>query len=181
MQPGHLVEGIRADEAEIVLNTFALASGEGLIAIDAHSIIVLASPLLEAIWGYEPGELVGKPVQTLMPRRHRADHTAGVRRFVMEDRKATSGEWAAVDALHKDGTEFPVYIRFMRVPHEGRFLLAAAVRSAAPYHRARLAIEAALQMAQHGNEVDSWVSHLQGALDAVEQFNPTHPADIPAV
>lgn len=172
MESARLIEGIRAEEAEALLKTFAQASGEGFIAIDAQSIIVLASPLLETIWGYEPGELAGKPVQILMPRRHRPDHTAGLRRFVMEDRKATSGDWAEVDALHKDGTEFTIHIRFMRVQHEGRFLVAAAVRSAIPYQRARLAIEESLKLTQHETAVR--VSQLHQALEALEQLNPTH-------
>lgn len=176
MESGPLVEGIRANEAEALLNTFAQASGEGFIAIDAQSIIVQASPLLETMWGYDPGELVGKPVQTLMPRRYRPDHTAGVRRFVMEDKKATSGEWSEVEALHKDGTEFTIYIRILRVQHEGRFLLAAAVRNAAPYLRARLAIEETLKLTEHAAETDAWVSHLHQAFEAIEQLDPTRPS-----
>jgi PAS domain S-box-containing protein len=172
MGSGRVIEGIRVEEAQPILNTLVQASGEGFIVIDAQNIIILASPLLESIWGYEPGELVGKPVQTLMPHRYRADHTAGVRRFVMENRKETSGEWAEVEALHKDGTEFTIHIRFMRVQHEGRFLLAAAVRSASPYQRARLALEAALKLVQH--ETDVWQAQLHQALEAVEQLNLAH-------
>ena len=171
MDSGQPAEGIRAEEIEVLLKTFTEASGEGFIAINAHSIIVLASPLLESMWGYERGEFLGKPVQILMPRRYRADHTAGVRRFVTEDRKATSGEWSEVEALHKDGTEFPIHIRILRVQHEGPFLLAAAVRSAVPYQRARLAIEEALKLAQSEVEPAALAQHLRRALDAIEQLN----------
>jgi PAS domain S-box-containing protein len=162
---------ISLEDAQALLNTFTLASGEGFIAINTKNLIVLASPLLEAMWGYEPGELVGKPVQILMPLRYRKDHTAGVRRFVMEDKQATSGHWSEVEALHKNGSEFLIHIRIMRVQHEGRFLLAAAVRSAVPYQRARMAVEEALELVQQNSEPAALVGYLQQALEAIEQLN----------
>ncbi len=162
---------VSLEEAQALLNTLTLASGEGFIAINTKNIIVLASPLLEAMWGYAPGELLGKPVQILMPLRYRKDHTAGVRRFVMEDKKATSGHWSEVEALHRDGTEFLIHIRIMRVQYEGRFLLAAAVRSATPYQKARLAVEEALTLAQQDADPGTLTTYLHQALEAIEQLN----------
>ncbi|MBX3084128.1 MAG: PAS domain S-box protein [Anaerolineae bacterium] len=162
---------ISLEEVRAVLTTLALASGEGFIAIDDKNLIVLASPALEALWGYDTGTLIGKPVQTLMPLRHRKDHTAGVRRFVLEDRQTTSGHWSEVNALHRDGREFPIHLRFMRVQHEGRFLLAAAVRNAAPYQQAHMALEEALTLAQQQMVSPELKDRLQHAVDAVEQLN----------
>jgi PAS domain S-box-containing protein len=162
---------ISLEETQALLNTFAQASGEGFIAINMKNLIVFASPVLEAMWGYEPGELLGRPVQILMPLHYRKDHTAGVRRFVMEDKMATSGHWSEVEALHKEGAEFPIHIRIMRVQYEGRFLLAAAVRSAVPYQRARLAIEEALRLAQPDVDATTWTVHVREALEAIEQLN----------
>lgn len=118
---------ISQQEVQAIFNTLALASGEGFIAINGQNQIVFASPLLEAMWGYGTGELVGQPVQSLMPLRYEEAHTAGVRNFVRENKQATSGEWSQVEALHKDGSEFLIHIRIMRVQYEGHFLLAAAV------------------------------------------------------
>src|SRR5436305_598670 len=109
------------EETPALLNTLAQASGDGFISINTKNQIVLASPLIDAMWGYETGELIGKPVQILMPLRYRKDHTAGVRNFVHENKQATSGHWSEVEALHKDGSEFLIHIRIMRVQYEGRF------------------------------------------------------------
>jgi hypothetical protein len=59
----------------------------------------------------------------------------------------------------------------MRVQHEGRFLLAAAVRSAGPFQQARLALEAALKLAQPDVDATTWTVHVRNALDAIEQLN----------
>ena len=171
MDPFQINTDISLEEVRALLNTLALASGEGFISIDEKNLIVLASPMLEALWGYDSGELVGKPVQTLMPLRHRKDHTAGVRNFVHENRQMTSGDWSEVDALHKDGSEFPIHIRIMRVQHAGRFLLAAAVRNAAPYQQAHMALKEALKLAQQQMVSPELKTHLQRAVEAIELLN----------
>jgi PAS domain S-box-containing protein len=162
---------VSRDEAQAVLTAAGKASGEGFISISAENIIVMASPLLEEMWGYEPGELVGKPVQTLIPPRYREYHTAGVKNFVEEDKQATAFDWAAVEGFRKDGTEFPIHIRIVRVPHQGRFLLVAAVRNAEPYHQARSAVEEALKLAQQGADHAELVKCLRQALKEVELLN----------
>jgi PAS domain S-box-containing protein len=162
---------ISLEDALALLIATERASGEGFISIDAENMIVLASPLLEKMWGYEQGELVGKPVQTLIPPHYRADHTTGVQRFAAEDRKATAFNWAAVEAYRKDGTTFPIHIRIVRVADSERFLLAAAVRSAVPYHQVRGVAEEALMLAEQGAERVQLVESLRRLLDQIEQLN----------
>lgn len=159
---------ISLEETQALFNTFLQATGEGFIAIDTRNLILMASAGLEQLWGYEPGELAGKPVQILMPRRYRRDHTAGVRRFVMENKRSTSGHWSEVEALHKDGSEFLIHIRIMRVQYEDRFLLAAAVRSAVPYEQTRNSIHRALELVQQGADSEVVAAQLEEALRQVE-------------
>jgi hypothetical protein len=106
--------------------------------------------------------LIGQPVQILQPRRYRRDHTNGVRNFIKENKHDTSGEWSFVEALHKDGHQFPIFIRIARVQHDGRFLLAATVRDATAFFQARDAIMSLLAKAQQNG--DQSAAELEQAL-----------------
>src|SRR5688572_2072902 len=145
-------EALSADELRALLNTVGLAAGDALVAINERSIIQYANEALHEMWGYAPGELIHKPLQILMPRHYRPEHTNGVRRFIEEGKRDTSGAWNDVEALHRDGYEFPVWIRIRRVQHEGRFMLAASIRDARPYHNVHTAALQALTLAEQGGD-----------------------------
>jgi len=159
-------------ECQAELATILKVVGEGVIAINERNLIEIASPELEAMWGYEPGELIGKPVQILQPLRYRRDHTWAVREFVRTDKADTSGKWNAVEALHKLGHEFPIYIRIRRVQHEGRFLLAASVRDVTAFEQVKSHTKNLLELAHVGIDRDALASHLETLLKEIEAQQP---------
>lgn len=161
----------RLAETQSLLDTILKAAGDALVAIDERSIIQFASPELEALWGYEPGALIGKPLQILMPRHYRPQHTNGVRNFIERKAVDTSGRWNDVEALHRDGTEFPIWVRIRKVQHEGRFLLAAAIRDASVYHHMRDTAECALALAREQGDSEEMIVLLEGLLKQVEELN----------
>jgi PAS domain S-box-containing protein len=163
-------EALSASELRALLNTVGLAAGDALVAINERSIIQYANAALHSMWGYEPGELHGKPLQILMPRHYRPEHTNGVRRFIEEDRHDTSGAWNDVEALHKDGFEFPVWIRIRKVQHEGRFMLAASIRDARPYNDLHTAALQALALAEPCGDA-ALIAALRTLADQVDTLN----------
>src|SRR3990170_9040286 len=52
------------------------ASPNAVVAVDAAARITYANPQLEATFGYSPGELVGQPVEILLPERAASIHVA---------------------------------------------------------------------------------------------------------
>jgi hypothetical protein len=86
----------------------------------------------------------------------------------MENKQATSGHWSEVEALHKDGSEFLIHIRIMRVQYEERFLLAAAVRTAVPYQQTRDSIQRTLDLVQQDADQKAVAAQLEEALRQVE-------------
>lgn len=159
-------------ECQAELETILKAVGEGVIAINERNLIEIAGPELEAMWGYEPGELIGKPVQILQPLRYRRDHTWAVREFVKTDKADTSGRWNAVEGLHKQGHEFPIYIRIRRVQHSGRFLLVASVRDVSAFEAVKAHTQELLVQARTGIEPEALVSHLETLLEEIEAQQP---------
>jgi PAS domain S-box-containing protein len=80
-----------------------------VISMDRNGWIQLFNKGAEAIFGYEQSEVIGQPIEMLLPIRFRDAHKAHVEKFVrlpeqcriMNLRKDALG-------LRKDGTEFPV-------------------------------------------------------------------------
>jgi PAS domain S-box-containing protein len=53
-------------------------------------------------------EIVGEPVTTIIPERYREAHRRGLRRYLETGEKRLIGKTAELQALRKDGTEFPM-------------------------------------------------------------------------
>ena len=77
---------------------------DGAVLADRHGVIVWSSRRLEEMFGYQPGELMGSPVEVLVPRplrvvhrRHRSVYQRNPKRWLSADRAPLAG-------LRKDGT-----------------------------------------------------------------------------
>ena len=91
---------------------------DALIATDAAGKIVLFNEKAEFMFGYPRAEVVGQPVENLLPERHRARHVHDreiYNRFDMSRRARTMGVGMDLVAIRSDGHEFPVDITLARM------------------------------------------------------------------
>lgn len=100
----------------------------GLLMVDGEGRVVLSNAAVETMFGYSRDELLGTPVERLMPAAHRGAH-AGLRRaFHANSTRRMMGAGRDLYALRRDGTEFPVEIGLMPVATaEGQWVLSAVV------------------------------------------------------
>jgi PAS domain S-box-containing protein len=109
--------------------------------------IVLVNLAAEKLFGYARAELLGRPVEMLVPERFRARHPANRAGFFEDPQLWPIGKGRDLFALRKDGREVPVEIALNPIDTpEGRFVLSAIIditeRKRAE-ERFRLAVEAA--------------------------------------
>ncbi|MEU4238248.1 PAS domain S-box protein [Actinoplanes sp. NPDC026619] len=100
------------------------ASPEAMICIDAESVIGLANARAAQVFRYRRDQLIGMPVEALIPPEHRQrcrDYLATI-----EPRK--TGERLRLTALCGDGTECPVEISLAAVDGEGGTVVFATVQ-----------------------------------------------------
>lgn len=83
---------------------------EGILLTDRSGSIVLANPSAERIFGYSDGELTGKPIDALIPRKFQGHHKNLREGFYNKPSNRTMGSGRDLYALKKDGTEFPVEV-----------------------------------------------------------------------
>lgn len=82
----------------------------GIVVVDGRGCIALVNPQLCGLFGYEAGELLGQPIEYLLPQRYREAHIGQRAQFDAVPRMRRMGEGRDLTALHRDGREFPVEI-----------------------------------------------------------------------
>jgi PAS domain S-box-containing protein len=101
-----LAERLRASEMRF--RAVVEAVPNAILLVDDGGRIVLANAQAERLFGYPRTELVGLPVDMLLPERLRAPH-AGLRRGYAKDPQTRAmGVGRELIALRKDGSEFSV-------------------------------------------------------------------------
>ena len=92
-------------------------SPDGMMACDSQGAIVRVNAQLEKMFGYDRRELVGQPVEILLPERLRARHVLHREDYRQQARIRPMGAGLELWGKRRDGTEFPVDI--MLSPLEG--------------------------------------------------------------
>ncbi|HEY6533224.1 MAG TPA: PAS domain-containing sensor histidine kinase [Acidimicrobiales bacterium] len=104
------------------------AAPDGMLVVDAEGIIVFANRQAAELFGVEHDELIGSPVDSRIPSRHRAEHHRHRIEYRAEPTVRPMGVGMLLRALRADGTEFPVEVSLSPLPGASTFHVVAAVR-----------------------------------------------------
>ena len=110
-------ESLRENEARFRI--LAESASDAICIMDAESIILYANPAVEQIFGYRPEELMGQPLQLLIPEVHRAQHREGVRHYVATGQRRIPWSGVELPGLHKSGHEVTLAISFGEYTRDG--------------------------------------------------------------
>ena len=123
--------GKRGSDQVEISQSLLDALPDGIVAVDSRGTITLASRELANLSGYSAEELLGTPVETLIPTRYHAvhaGHRAGYGAAGHPIRLMGSGLEIVLRA--KDGSEIPVDIALSPLETEAGTLVVGAVRDA---------------------------------------------------
>lgn len=131
-------------------------SPDALVAVDAQGVIRFANETARAVLGYAPEDLIGRPLEVLLPERLRARHAAHVAEFHQDPHSREMGTRVAdLYARRADGSEFPAGIRLAPFEWQGERYVAAAIRDATERRSIRDALVAARAEAERANRAKS--------------------------
>lgn len=130
------------------------AAPDAMVVVGRDGTILLVNAQTERLFGYRRDELLGRPLETLVPRRFRSRHISLRAEFAVAPATRGMGKGLQLFGLRKNGTEFPVDIALSSAIHEGQPITISAVRDLS----ARVETES--RMAE-------LVAAVQGAADAI--------------
>ncbi|HLH42440.1 MAG TPA: ATP-binding protein [Bryobacteraceae bacterium] len=104
------------------------AAPDAILQVDETGRIVLVNCVVEDMFGYTREELLGKPVEILIPEELRDAHTARRREYRQQPARRPMGAGLSLSGVRKDGSRFPVEISLSPSQFEESFLVTAIVR-----------------------------------------------------
>jgi two-component system, cell cycle sensor histidine kinase and response regulator CckA len=106
-------------ESEARLRTYLESASEGIVAVDREGRIEFVNARTGEMFGYTRGELIGQPLEILLPERYRDMHTGRRAMYAANPRMRPMGMELSLTGRRKDGTEFPIEVGLSAVPVDG--------------------------------------------------------------
>jgi PAS domain S-box-containing protein len=118
-----------------------------MVIVNETGEIVLINSQTEVLFGYTREELLGLPVEMLLPGHFPDLHLTHRRSYFRDPRLRPMGAGLALRAVRKDGTEFPVEISLSLLKTAEGLLVTAAMRDITDRKRAEKKFEGLLESA----------------------------------
>ena len=86
------------------------AAPDAIMQVDSEGHIILLNRVAEDMFGYTRDELLGQPVEVLIPQELRARHAHHRAHYGQQPTTRTMGSGLVLEGIRKDGSRFPVEI-----------------------------------------------------------------------
>jgi PAS domain S-box-containing protein len=127
MLVGEVEDITERQRAEQLFQLVVESAPNAIVMVNLESRIVLVNSRTEKYFGYRREELLGKPVEMLIPERLRERHPDYVKTFGAEHRARAMGLGRDLFGLRKDGSEFPVEVGLSPVETDQGLLILSAI------------------------------------------------------
>ena len=93
-------------ESESTTRAIFQSAAQGILMVDGSGRIVSANPAMGSLFGYSEEELVGQPIEMLLPEKLRGGHVAHRSSYFAAPQNRPMGVGLDLQARRKDGSEF---------------------------------------------------------------------------
>jgi protein-histidine pros-kinase len=120
---------------------------DAIVVVSVDGLIKLVNRQTEIMFGYARSELIGHPVERLIPERASGHHPSLRTGYFSSPSVRAMGAGLELAARRKDGSEFPVDISLSPLETDEGLLVSAAVRDVTERKRAEAKFQALLESA----------------------------------
>jgi PAS domain S-box-containing protein len=118
---------LKDDEQQI--KTIFEGAPDPVIVIDSESNVLRWNPKAEFVFGWKTIEIIGKPLyEFIIPIQHRESHKKGMEHFLTTGEGTIINKTYEIEAVNKEGTEFPVSISVSPIKMGEKYLFIGFVR-----------------------------------------------------
>jgi PAS domain S-box-containing protein len=136
-------DALRLSEAKF--SGIVSIAADAIISVDSERCITLFNEGAEQIFGYSAGEVMGTPLDRLLPERFRAPHAEHFAHFAAGEEAARKmGERREIFGLRKNGDEFPAEASISKVAVGGSMFFSVVLRDVTDRKQVELALQRAV-------------------------------------
>jgi rsbT co-antagonist protein RsbR len=117
------------------------AAPDAIVIVNKDCEVVLVNSQTENLFGFTRKEMLGRPVEMLVPERFRNGHRGLRNSYFAEPRVRAMGAGFRLYALHKDGREIPVEISLSPLQADGALLVTSSIRDVTEHRLAEERIQ----------------------------------------
>jgi len=139
---------------------------DAVLVVDSGTIIAV-NPQAERVFGYAAEELLGEPLEKLVPERFHGVHPRHRNAYTENPVPRPMGSALELWGRHKSGAEFPVEISLSPLRHGDRVLVSAAVRDVTDRKRVQDDLRRARDLLE--DRVRERTAELAGQVVALQQ------------
>jgi sigma-B regulation protein RsbU (phosphoserine phosphatase) len=127
--------------SELRKSAMLAASLDAVVSIDATGSVIEWNPAAEAMFGYRPEEVLGRPMaELIIPPTWRERHNEGFQRYLATGEGTMIGRRVEVRAQRRGGTEFPVEIAINSIDLPDEVAFVASISDITNRRRAEQAL-----------------------------------------
>lgn len=118
---------------------------DGIVVVNSNGKIVIVNTQAEKMFGYVREELLGRPVEILVPEKVQAKHVSLRNGYIHNPKTRPMGAGRALTGKRKDGSEFPVEISLSPLETEKGTLITSIIRDITDRRKAEEQLQASLR------------------------------------
>jgi len=144
-----------SDDSDAYFRNLLESAPDAMVIIDEHGKVAVANAQAETMFGYSREEVLGQPVEMLLPARLQKVHVAHRPDFADDPRLRPMGVGKDLLGRRRDGSEFPVEISLSPVKTASGRFVSSVIRDVTQRKQMQDEIIAARRAAERANKANS--------------------------